>query len=155
VRGYATGSSVRWPARRVQSSIIAQADTLYSYALPTASRTRASAADRVILDYQSPASSPVAARRAGSVILTAQPAAGGGAGWGRREPGQNDTDAAGVLDPDARPEMDTSPGQRTARTRQAAMPGNAAAELTAAAQTAKGAGGSGCPRASTPLPASR
>jgi len=45
--------------------------------------------------------------------------------------------------------MDTSPGQRTARTRQVAMPGNAAAELTAAAQTAKGAGGSGCPRAST------
>src|SRR5262245_16658445 len=44
VRGYPTDSSVRWPARRVQSSIIAQADTLYSYALPTASRTRASAA---------------------------------------------------------------------------------------------------------------
>jgi hypothetical protein len=110
-------------ARRVQSSIIAQADTLYSYALPTASRTRASAADRVILDYQSPASSPVAARRAGSVILTAQPAAGGGAGWGRREPGQNDTDAAGVLDPDARPEMDTSPGQRTARTGRRPCPG--------------------------------
>ena len=35
VRGYPAGSSVCWPARRVQSSIIAQADTLYSYALPT------------------------------------------------------------------------------------------------------------------------
>jgi hypothetical protein len=44
VRGYPTDSSVRWPARRVQSSIIAQADTLYSYALLTASKTRASAA---------------------------------------------------------------------------------------------------------------
>jgi hypothetical protein len=40
MRGYPADSSVRWPARRVQSSIIAQADTLYSYALPTASRTR-------------------------------------------------------------------------------------------------------------------
>jgi hypothetical protein len=109
-------------------------------------KAHSSAADRVILDYQPPASSPVAARRAGSVILTAQPAAGGGAGWRRREPGQDDTDATGVLDPDARPEMDTSPGQPTARTRQAAMPGNATAELTAAAQTARGAGGSGCPR---------
>jgi hypothetical protein len=44
VRGYPAGSSVRWSARRVQSSIIAQADTLYSYASPTALRTRASAA---------------------------------------------------------------------------------------------------------------
>jgi len=34
-------------SRRVQSSIIAQADTLHSYASPTASRTRAPAADRV------------------------------------------------------------------------------------------------------------
>src|SRR5215469_9773420 len=40
VRGYPAGSSVRWPARRVQSSIIAQADTLYSCALP-AHRERA------------------------------------------------------------------------------------------------------------------
>jgi hypothetical protein len=38
--------SVRWSAQRVQSSIIVRADTLYSYTLPTASRTRASAAGR-------------------------------------------------------------------------------------------------------------
>src|SRR5215470_19803820 len=44
IRGYPAGPSARWPARRAQSTIIAQADTLYSYALPTASRTRASAA---------------------------------------------------------------------------------------------------------------
>jgi hypothetical protein len=98
----------------------------------------------VILDYQRPASSPVAPRRAWSLILTAKPAAGGGAGWGRREPGQDDTDAAGVLDPDPGPEMDTRPGQSTARTRQAAMPGNAAAEPAAAIQTA-GRRGCCCP----------
>lgn len=48
MRGYPADSSARWPARRVQSSIIAQADTLDSYALPTASRTRASAVDRLL-----------------------------------------------------------------------------------------------------------
>src|SRR6185437_10287098 len=48
VHGYPAGSSARWrPARQVQSSIIAQAGTLYSYALPAASRTRASAVGRV------------------------------------------------------------------------------------------------------------
>src|SRR5215510_14884793 len=46
IRGYPAGPSARWPARRAQSTIIAQADTLYSYALPTASRTRASAVSR-------------------------------------------------------------------------------------------------------------
>src|SRR5215470_7234307 len=46
IRGYPARPSARWPARRAQSTIIAQAGTLYSYALPTASRTRASAASR-------------------------------------------------------------------------------------------------------------
>src|SRR5215472_9292859 len=44
IRGYPAGPSARWPARRVQSAIIAQSDTLDGYALPTTSRTRASAA---------------------------------------------------------------------------------------------------------------
>src|SRR5262245_49243717 len=32
IRGYPVGPSARWPARRAQSTIIAQADTLYSSA---------------------------------------------------------------------------------------------------------------------------
>jgi hypothetical protein len=108
-------------------------------------RISASAADRVILDCLAPAFSSTAACRAGSLTLSAKPTAGDGAGCERREPGQDDTDAAGVLDLDARPEMDTSPGRPMVRTRQAAMPGYATAELAAAAQTAKGPGGSGCP----------
>lgn len=68
-----------------------------------------------------------------SLILMAKPTSGGGAGCERREPGQDDTDAAGVLNLDAWPETDTSPGRPGVRTRQAAVPANVTAELTAAA----------------------
>ena len=48
--------------------------------------------------------------RTGSVILTAKLIAGHDAEGERRNPGQDDPDAAGVLDLDPGPEMGTSPG---------------------------------------------
>jgi hypothetical protein len=67
--------------------------------------THAHAADRIILDRQALAPSSAAACRTRSVILTAKPIASHSAEGERREPGQNDPDAAGVLDLDSGPEM--------------------------------------------------
>src|SRR5919204_5201829 len=73
-------------------------------------RLRSNAADRGILDSQAPASSSTAACRMGSVILTAKPIADRGAKGGRRNPGQDDLDAADILDLDSWPGTDTSMG---------------------------------------------
>jgi hypothetical protein len=71
---------------------------------------------------------------AGFVILTANPIAGHDAKGQRREPSQDDPDAAGAqdLDPDRR----QAPAPDHRRARQTAMPENAAAEPTATAQAA-------------------
>jgi hypothetical protein len=72
----------------------------------------------------------------GFVILTAKPIAGHHAKGQRREPGQDDPDAAGAqeLDPDRRQAPARIIG--VPRSRQTAMPENAAAESTATAQAA-------------------
>jgi len=62
-----------------------------------------------------PASSSTAACRTGSVILTAKPIADRGAEGERRNPGQDDLDAADVLDLDSWPGTDTSLGHLTVR----------------------------------------
>jgi len=69
-----------------------------------------SAADRVFRIVMALAPPSAGARRTGSVILTAKLIAGHDAVGERREPGQDDPDAAGLLDLDPRPEMGTSPG---------------------------------------------
>jgi hypothetical protein len=76
---------------------------------------RSNAADRGILDWQAPASSSTPACRTGSVILTARPIADRGAEGERRNPGQDDLDAADVLDLDSWPGTDTSLGHLTVR----------------------------------------
>jgi hypothetical protein len=87
----------------------------------------------------------MAACRTGSLILTAKPIAGRGAEYERREPGQDDPDATGssiwALGQGWTPVLVirwSEPGRRP-------YPGNATAELNAAAQTAKDAGGYCCP----------
>ena len=76
---------------------------------------RPDAADRGILDWQAPASSSTAACRTGFVILTAKPIADHCAEGERRNPGQDDLDAADVLDLDSWPGTDTSLGHLTVR----------------------------------------
>ena len=76
---------------------------------------RSNAADRGILDWQAPASSSTAACRTGSIILTAKPIADRSAEGERRNPGQDDLDAADVLDLDSWPGTDTSLGHLTVR----------------------------------------
>src|SRR5262249_15459434 len=73
IRGYPAGPSARWPARRAQSTIIAQADTLYSYALPTASRTRASAAVSMLSYRTVPDANRSRCRRVVGVVCGEQP----------------------------------------------------------------------------------
>jgi hypothetical protein len=68
-------------------------------------------------------------------------------------PGQDDPDAAGALDLGPGPGMDTSLGHPTVRKPADGHARDAKAELTAAAQTAKGAGGYGC--SARPHPARR
>jgi hypothetical protein len=102
-----------------------------------------------------PASSSTAACRTGSVILTAKSIADRGAEGERRNPGQDDLDAADVLDLDSWPGTDTSLGHLTVRNpARAAMPGNAAAKLTSATRP-QGRRRIRLPGAPTPLPASR
>ena len=72
--------------------------------------TSGSAADRVFGIAMALAPPSAGACRTGSVILTAEPIAGHDAEGERREPGQDDPAAAGVLDLDPGPEMGTSPG---------------------------------------------
>ena len=76
---------------------------------------RSNAADRGILDWQGPASSSTAACRTGSVIPTAKPIADRRAEGERRNPGQDDLDAADVIDLDSWPGTDTSLGHLTVR----------------------------------------
>ena len=100
-------STVDGPA--VASSLLLTC--MYEYACAPAQRTRGHAADRVILDRQAlapfirscmPHGVPSSWRRNRSPVTV--PRAGG------ENPGQDDPDAAGVLDLDSGPEMGTSPG---------------------------------------------
>jgi hypothetical protein len=72
--------------------------------------TPSSAADRVILDRQALAPLSAAACRTRSVILAAKRSPVTVPRVSGENPGQDDLDAAGVLDLDSGPEMGTSPG---------------------------------------------
>jgi hypothetical protein len=76
---------------------------------------RSNAADRGILDWQGPGIFVHSRMPDGAVILTAKPIADRGAEGERRNPGQDDLDAADVLDLDSWPGTDTSLGHLTVR----------------------------------------
>jgi hypothetical protein len=116
----------------------------------------ASTADRVFRIVMALAPPFAGACHAGSVILTAELIAGHVQRAGGQNPGRDDPGAAGVLDLDAGPEMGISLRViQRAGSRQAAMPGYAAAGPAAAVQAARAPEDATARSVRLPVPASR